>query len=146
MQLQERRLRHAGQISMRRRLLYENGLIADERCGRSARTNLLMYVCTFCRAERDIVAKGPGVCICGPCLAAIAGEAIDAPDDTPCSFCHQQARSSWWRSRNRSIVAVGQHGDVWICSDCAPIARGALEHNRRLAARGMPASREENHP
>ncbi len=93
-----------------------------------------MFVCTFCRMERSLVAKGPDVCICEPCLAAIeAGTA--AEEHVRCSFCNQSERRSWFRFRTRGIIGVGRFGDVRICSVCVPIARGALEHNRLLAAR-----------
>ena len=93
-----------------------------------------MYVCTFCRMERSLVAKGPEVCICEPCLAAIeTGESVE--DHDRCSFCNNNERRSWFRFRNRSIIGVGRFGDVRICSVCVPIAREALEHNRMLAAR-----------
>lgn len=103
-----------------------------------------MYVCTFCRKERDYVAKGPGVCICEVCLAAIGTRAEVISDDTTCSFCREKERRSRWRRRDRYIVAVGDFGDVRVCSICAPAARHAVTHTRMLDARDAAKQRTEN--
>jgi hypothetical protein len=93
-----------------------------------------MYVCTFCHIERSLVAKGPGVCICEPCLEEIGTTSAPA-EDRPCSFCNKSERRSWFRFRDRRIVGAGVSGDVRICSVCVPIARGVIVHERKIAER-----------
>ena len=100
-----------------------------------------MFICTFCRQERSLVAKGPGVCICEFCLNEIAMNDVRR-DPEPCSFCHKSEGRSWFPFRYRRIAGVGSTGDVRICSGCVPIARGALAHNRMRAAADSRSNRE----
>lgn len=94
-----------------------------------------MYTCSFCRKQREVVAKGPGVCICETCLAKIEPVDPATQEERRCSFCHQaEGRyTRWFRSYDRTIAATDDTGEVRICSCCTPTMRRVLEHDKRLA-------------
>lgn len=84
-------------------------------------------ICSFCRAERRRIVKGPpGIAICELCT----GETDTAPAKIEsalmCSFCGLGERRSRFSFRDRKIVRFV--GDVSICSQCLKTARSVLKH------------------
>lgn len=79
--------------------------------------------CSFCRTEAPFLAEGPDVSICESCVDA----AIDCPPRVDvrsvCSFC----------STERNILLTNAANDVRICSECIPLARDVVEHQRTNA-------------
>src|SRR5215213_2831918 len=96
------------ELSTRRLMLHPKQLIGTSSAAvrSAAKATGDMYVCNFCHEFRDYVAKGPDVCICEVCVAAIGSDNEMTWQDR-CSFCHQRARTSKWRFRERRIVLIG---------------------------------------
>ena len=101
--------------------------------GRGA-SNTTAMLCSFCRAEREFVAEGPGVTICEVCISRCSNIDSSNEPQVMCSFCGRAPRRSRMAFLARKIVLINDNGDARICSTCLSIAGQVLEHKRATAS------------